>query len=57
MPLQTTTDPDQAFRKGFAKGVCFALLIAQGRNVFGPQDTDLQALRGTKTKRGQIDLF
>ena len=55
--LQTTTNHDQAFRKGFAKGVCFALLMAQGRNVFDPQDADLQALRQTKTKRGQIDLY
>ncbi len=55
--LQTTTDHDLAFRKGFAKGVCFALLLAQGRNVFDPQDADLQALRKTKPKRGQIDLF
>jgi hypothetical protein len=31
--------------------------MAQGRNVFDPQDADLQALRKTKHKRGQIDLF
>lgn len=55
--LRTTTGHDQAFRKGFAKGVCFALLMAQGRNVFDPQDPDLQALRKKKTKRGQIELF
>ena len=55
--LKTTTDHDRAFRKGFTKGMCFALLMAQGRNVFDPQDADLQALRKTKTKRGQIELF
>jgi hypothetical protein len=55
--LKTTTDHDRAFRQGFAKGLCFALLMAQGRNVFDPQDPDLQALRKTKHKRGQLDLF
>ena len=55
--LKTTTDHDRAFRKGFAKGVCVALLMAQGRNVFDPQDADLQALLKTTPKRGQIDLF
>jgi hypothetical protein len=55
--LKTTANHDRAFRQGFAKGLCFALLMAQGRNVFDPQDADLQALRKTKTKRGQLDLF
>jgi hypothetical protein len=55
--LKTTTDHDRAFRKGFAKGLCFALLMTQGRNVFDPQDADLQALRETKHNRGQLDLF
>jgi hypothetical protein len=55
--LNTTKDDDRAFRKGFAKGLCFALLMAQGLNVFDPEDADLQALRKTKHKRGQLDLF
>ena len=46
--LNTTTDHDRAFRKGFAKGLCFALLMVQGLNVFDPEDADLQALRKTR---------
>ena len=52
-----TTDHDRAFREGFAKGFCFALLMAQGRNFFDPEDADLQALRRPMHKRGQLDLF
>jgi hypothetical protein len=55
--LKATTDHEGAFRKGFAKGFCLALLMAQGRNVFDPQDADLQALRRPTHKRGQLDLF
>ena len=55
--LMTTTDHDRAFRKGFAKGLCFALLMSQGRNISDPEDADLQGLRRRKNKRGQLDLF
>jgi hypothetical protein len=32
----------------------FAMIV---QNVFDPEDADLQALRKTKDKRGQLDLF
>jgi hypothetical protein len=51
---------DAAFRRGFEKGLQFALLMMQGRNAFDPQDEELKLLRTEplpSPKPGQLDLF
>jgi hypothetical protein len=51
---------DAAFRRGFEKGLVFALLIMQGYNAFDPEDEDLKLARTEPLhdpKRGQLDLF
>lgn len=58
--LEKAAACDGAFAKGFEKGVVFALLMAQGMNVFDPADADLTLLRKSparKPGRGQLDLF
>jgi hypothetical protein len=49
-----------AYRAGFLKGLCLALCLVQGRNLFDPADADLKRVRegqGPLEKAGQLDLF
>ena len=58
--LEKTVAYDGAFAKGFEKGMVFALLMVQGRNVFDPADAELDLVRKSRARkpgRGQLDLF
>jgi len=58
--LEKAAACDDAFAKGFGKGVAFALLMVQGINVFDPADAELALVRKSparKRGRGQLDLF
>jgi hypothetical protein len=58
--LQKAAAYDGAFVRGFEKGVVFALLMAQGSNVFDPADAELGLAKKSRTRkrgRGQMDLF
>jgi hypothetical protein len=55
-----TSGYDEAFRRGFEKGLAFALLMMQGRNAFDPEDGELKLARTAplrSPKPGQLDLF
>jgi hypothetical protein len=51
---------EAAYRDGFLNGLCFALLMARGQNVFDPQGAELAGVKPGKRgkgKRGQMEMF